>query len=74
MIRRVKIEVFECRCEQCGHGVEKPWYSFGEQPPRHCPKCGSREWDGKKVKRKPQAKPKIALPKPTKVRSEYEPD
>lgn len=64
MIRRVQIEVYECVCDLCNHH----WHSLAKRPPLECPDCGSREWNGKKVKRKPQAKPKIALPKPTKVR------
>lgn len=65
MIRRVKIEVYECVCDLCGH----QWHSLAKRPPLECYSCGSREWNGKKVKRKPQAKPKIDLPKPVKTRS-----
>jgi NAD-dependent SIR2 family protein deacetylase len=71
MKRRVQIEVWECECVQCGHPLdrEKPWYSLAKRPPQECPRCGSREWDGKKIKRKPQAKPRVNLPKPIRVRS-----
>lgn len=67
MIRRVEIEANECVCDLCSH----LWHSLAARPPQECPECGSREWNGKKVKRKPQAKPKIDLSKPVRVRSEY---
>lgn len=71
MKRRVVIEVWECECSQCGHPRDryKPWYSLAKRPPQECPGCGSREWDGKKIKHKPGAKPKIELPKPVRVRA-----
>lgn len=48
------------------------WYSIGIRKPDCCPNrdCRSREWDGKKQKRKPASKPKIEieLPKPRRIK------
>lgn len=67
MIELVEMPVKHCVCEKCGHD----WHSLAaKRDPTECPKCGSREWNGKKVKRKPQAKEKFALPKPIQVREQ----
>lgn len=66
------------KCDACGWpDVEgrkhpKPWVSIGDRLPDACPnrKCRSREWDGKKKKRKPAVKPKITLPKPNRIRTQ----
>ena len=54
------------RCDQCQYS----WVSIANELPIYCPNrdCRSREWNGKKKKRKPARQPKIELPKPTKVR------
>ena len=46
------------------------WYSIGTRKPDCCPnrECRSREWNGKKQKRKPAQKPKIELPKPRRTK------
>ena len=39
-----EITVMRCRCDRCGNS----WTSEREEPPRRCPGCQSREWNGKK--------------------------
>lgn len=54
------------QCDLCGWD----WYSIWTRKPECCPNrdCRSREWDGKKQKRRPTKKPRIILPKPNKTR------
>ena len=66
------------QCDECGWpDVEgrkhiKPWVSIASKMPDACPNrdCRSREWNGKKQKRKPAPKPKINLPKPQRIKTE----
>jgi len=41
--KRIKIEVYQCRCEQCGH----QWTTKGLSLPRRCPNhaCRSVLWN-----------------------------
>jgi hypothetical protein len=57
-------------CDVCGY----PWVSIARRKPEFCPNrdCRSREWDGRKTKRKPVRQPSIALPKPIKIRTANE--
>jgi len=50
------------------------WYSIGTRKPDCCPnrECRSREWNGVKKKRKPAPKPKIELPKPRRIREDFD--
>ena len=52
---------------QCGICLYQ-WVSIASELPESCPNkdCRSREWNGKK---KRAVKPRITLPKPTKVRA-----
>jgi hypothetical protein len=56
------------QCDACGF----PWVSISSRLPDCCPNrdCRSREWNGKKQKRKPTPKPRIVLPKPQRIRTE----
>ena len=56
------------RCDVC----LLEWYSIAKRLPDCCPNrdCRSREWNGKKKKRKPALKPRIELPKPKRIRTE----
>ena len=56
------------QCDACGF----PWVSIASRLPDCCPNrdCRSREWNGKKKKRKPAPNPKIVLPKPNRIRTE----
>jgi len=73
MIRVVQVFAYECICEVpgCPRNGE-PWLSIAKRPPSVCTTCKSREWNGKKIKRKPAKAPKIDLPKPVKVREAYD--
>ncbi len=73
MKRRVQALVWECVCElpDCPRNGS-PWLSLADRPPKVCPTCRSREWDGKKRKRLPSRGPTIALPKPVKVKAQDE--
>ncbi len=53
-------------CDACGY----KWVSIASRLPECCPnrECRSREWNGKKTKRKPKRAPAIVLPKPIKTR------
>lgn len=42
MIRVVKGSINKCTCDECGH----KWDTL--KVPGQCPKCRSREWNGKK--------------------------
>jgi rubrerythrin len=64
LLKIINAPIFACECNLCAH----TWRSLARNPPTECPRCGSREWNGKKIKRQPQAKPKADLPKPTRVR------
>ena len=54
------------KCDVCAY----KWYSISARLPDCCanPDCRSREWNGKKQKRRPRRLPSVALPKPTKTR------
>jgi hypothetical protein len=54
------------QCDQCRFD----WISIAKDLPDFCPnrECRSREWNGKKTKRKPARQPAIQLPSPRKVR------
>ena len=69
MKSKVQATVWQCTCELADCPRKgKPWLSLAERPPSVCPTCRSREWDGKKQKRKPARKPRVELPKPPKRR------
>src|SRR4030066_1133492 len=40
------VQVYRATCNQCG----KSWLPRGEQPPRWCPRCHSRRWDGEPLR------------------------
>lgn len=70
MIRHTRIPAIECICEALlkdGSPCRYRWFSIAKKLPENCANldCRSRMWNGKK-KRVP--KPKIELPKPTRVR------
>jgi hypothetical protein len=51
------------------------WVSIvASKLPDACPNrdCRSREWNGVKKKRKPAPKPKIELPKPRRMREDFD--
>lgn len=54
------------QCDACGF----KWVSIASRLPACCPNrdCRSREWNGKKIKRKPKRGPAIELPKPKRVK------
>lgn len=54
------------RCDKCKY----PWVSISSELPTNCPNrdCRSREWNGKKAKRKPARQVKIELPKPKRIK------
>jgi hypothetical protein len=56
------------RCDVCKY----TWASIASRLPDACanPDCRSREWNGKKKKRRPAPKPKIVLPKPQRIKTE----
>jgi hypothetical protein len=73
MITSVNIPGRFCQCEAllkdgtpCGY----EWFSIAFRIPSHCQnrECRSREWNGKKERKVPEAKPVVILPKPVKVR------
>lgn len=66
MIRDITIPAKECSCSACGY----TWISISTRIPESCRNrdCRSREWNGKKIKRKPERGPKVKLPKPVRVR------
>ena len=66
MIRNVTIPARYCVCDVCSYD----WHSIAERIPSHCQnrKCRSREWNGKKERKVPEAKPKVILPKVVKVK------
>ena len=66
---RVQATVWRCVCEVQGcQRNGSPWLSLADRPPKVCPTCRSREWDGKKRKRLPSRGPRVELPKPQKIR------
>jgi len=66
LIRKIQVEASENHCDLCPH----VWVSLAKKPPQECPGCGSREWNGKKIKGRTQLA--IVLPKPLKVRNQDE--
>ena len=68
MIKSVTIPARLAHCEVCSYS----WITLLEPPrlPSHCQnrECRSREWNGKKERKVPEAKPVVVLPKPVKVR------
>jgi hypothetical protein len=54
------------QCDVCKH----PWVSIASRLPTNCANldCRSREWNGKKKKRRPAPKPRIELPKPKRIK------
>jgi ribosomal protein L37E len=56
------------QCDLCVYD----WYSIAKRLPDCCPNrdCRSREWNGKKQKRRPTPKPRIELPKPNRIRTD----
>ena len=48
-----------------------PWVSIASELPKFCPNrdCRSRQWNGKKQKRKPARLPSVELPKPQRIRT-----
>ena len=53
-------------CDVCKY----PWVSISNRLPDACPnrECRSREWNGKKTKRKPARGLAIEFPKPKKIK------
>lgn len=67
MIQDVTIPARLLTCEVCQY----EWVSImRNRLPSHCQnrECRSREWNGKKEKKKPAPKPKIVLPRAVKVK------
>jgi len=60
------------RCNVCKH----IWISIASILPPCCPNpdCRSREWNGKKTRRKPRRGPAIELPKPKRIKWEVDDD
>jgi hypothetical protein len=56
------------QCDACKY----IFVSIASRLPDCCPNrdCRSREWNGKKQKRKPTPKPRIVLPKPQRIRTD----
>jgi hypothetical protein len=73
MIKDVTIPARLLTCEVCSY----EWVSImRDRVPSHCQnrECRSREWNGKKPKKVPEAKPVLVLPKVHKVRKGDEND
>lgn len=71
MIKDITIPARLLTCEVCHYD----WVSImRDRLPASCQnrECRSREWNGVKVKKLPDKKPKIELPKPRKIRQVYE--
>jgi hypothetical protein len=68
ILGKVMIQGTSCKCDVCGY----PWVSIADREPDMCRNryCRSREWNGKKQKRRPAPKPKIILPKPQRIRND----
>ena len=66
VLRDVMVPGKELLCDVC----KWTWVTISQRLPAFCanPKCHSREWNGKKQKRKPRRAPTIELPKPQKRR------
>lgn len=69
MITNVTVPARYCVCDLCGYD----WHSIAVQVPVNCQnrECRSREWNGKKLKRVPEKKPVVILPKPIRVRGGF---
>ena len=63
ILRDVMVKGKELKCDVCGW----PWVTVASKLPECCPNrdCRSREWNGKKKRIRT---PKIALPKPNRIR------
>jgi hypothetical protein len=72
MIKDVTIPARLCQCDVCSYG----WVSIAERTPTHCQNrgCRSREWNGVKPRKEPEAKPQVVLPKPNRIRKVDEGD
>lgn len=67
MIQDVTIPARLLTCEICTYS----WVSImRNRLPSHCQnrECRSREWNGVKIKKLPDRKPQVVLPKPVKIR------
>lgn len=69
ILRDVMVSGKELQCDICRY----VWVSISRELPEWCPNrdCRSREWNGRKTRRKPSLE-RIQLPKPPKVRSKEE--
>lgn len=67
ILRDVLLPGKELRCNVCSW----EWVSISRDLPDFCAnrECRSREWNGKKKKRKPRRAPAIEIPKPRKPRA-----
>ncbi|CAN5951014.1 unnamed protein product [Sphagnum jensenii] len=65
-----KLSKVKDQSQAIGQFLEGCGYSLAPRLPQCCMnrECRSREWNGKKTRREPQAKPTIVLPKPVKIR------
>lgn len=69
ILRDVMVPGKELKCEKC----QKIWICLSPDLPEFCTNrdCRSREWNGKKKRRKPTDE-RIQIPKPSRVRSQDE--
>ena len=70
ILGEVKLLAKHLKCDLC----LQDWYSIAAKLPTNCPNrdCRSREWNGKKTKRKPLRGPAITLPKPNRIKQEMD--
>jgi hypothetical protein len=65
MIKKVQAPALKCTCELCKYS----WLTLATNPPGICPKCRSREWNGKKRTGRPPSGELLAtMPRPKKLR------
>ncbi len=63
-VTTTKIEVRALTCDQCGHN----WTTLAKTGPKDCPRCRSREWNGKKRNgRPPSQSVALEMPKPKRM-------
>lgn len=67
MITLITGTIKQCKCENPVCGYE--WETIAKRNPSICPKCRSREWNGKKITGRPTTS-RITMPAPKRVRIE----
>ena len=65
IVRELTVPGKLLRCDAC---KTYEWVSIAKELPVNCPSCRSREWNGKKTKRRPARGLAIELPKPKRIK------